>query len=167
MRNPGMWNFQFERDNAALARNWIDSQLIPHLASWFEDAENGVNGSLSLQDLGAPVRQCETRNRHTTKSDTSGVPGISMDVYLQAASTFVPTSVKGPHQPARKKGFRPKKFRGYRSSAEILNEQQNLKPSNFKTLPATRTVQAPVDLTSVPSQQMIQANANVYPQPSV
>ena len=57
MRNPGMWNFQFDRDNAALARSWIDSQLIPHLASWFEDAENGAHGSLSLQDLGAPVRQ--------------------------------------------------------------------------------------------------------------
>ena len=33
MRNPGMWNFQFDRKNAALARSWLDSQLIPHLAN--------------------------------------------------------------------------------------------------------------------------------------
>ena len=111
------------------------------------DAENGENGSLALQDLGAPVRQYETRNSHTTKLDTSGVQGTSMDAYLQAASTFVPTSVKAPHQPARKKGFRPQKFRGSRSYAEIVNEQQNLQPSNFPTLPATGTVQAPVELT--------------------
>jgi hypothetical protein len=108
MRNPGMWNFQFDRKDGALARDWIDRQLLPHLASWFADAENGENGSLALTDLGAPVRQYATRNSHTTKSDTSGVQGSSMDAYLQAASAFVPTSVKGPHQPARKKGFRPK-----------------------------------------------------------
>ena len=90
-----------------------------------------------------------------------------MDVYLQAASTFVPTSVKGPHQPARKKGFRPKQLRGSRSYAEIVNEQQNLQPSNCPTLPATGTVQAPVDLTSAPLQQMTQANGNASPQPSV
>ena len=90
-----------------------------------------------------------------------------MDAYLQAASTFVPTSVKGPHQPARKKGFRPKKIRGSRSYAEIVNEQQNLQPSNFPTMPATGTVQDPVDLTSAPSHQITHANANAAPQPSV
>ena len=137
MRNPGMWNFQFDRDNGALARSWLDSQLLPHLASWFADAENGENGSLYLQDLGAPVHQYTTRNSHTTKSDTLGVQGTSMDAYLQAASTCVPTSVKGPHQPARKKGFRHKKFRGSRSYAEIVNEQQNLQPSNFPTMPTS------------------------------
>jgi hypothetical protein len=75
-----------------------------------------------------------------------------MDAYLQAASAFVPTSVKGPHQPARKRGFRPKKFRGSRSYAEIVDEQQNLQPYNFPTMPATGTVQAPVDLASAPLQ---------------
>ena len=160
MRNPGRWTFQFDRKDGALARSWLNSQLLPHLASWFADAENGENGSLALKDLGAPVRQYATRNSHTTKSDTSGVQGSSMDSYLQAVSVFVPTSVKGPHQPARKKGYRPKKFRGSRSYAEVVNEQQNLHPSKFPTLPATGTVQAQVNLTSAPSQQLTQANGN-------
>ena len=69
---------------AALARSWIDSQLLPHLTIWFVDAENGENGSLALKDLGAPVRQYATRNSRTTKSDTSGVQGSVMDAYLQA-----------------------------------------------------------------------------------
>ena len=90
-----------------------------------------------------------------------------MDAYLQATSVFIPTSVKGPHQPARKKGFRPRIFRGSRSYAEIVDEQHNLEPSNLPTLQATGTVQAPVDHTSAPSQQVIQANGNASPQPSV
>ena len=63
--------------------------------------------------------------------------------------------------------IRPKLFRGSRSYAEIVNEQQNLQPSNFPTFPSTGTVQAPVDLTSAPSQQLTQANGNASPQPSV
>jgi hypothetical protein len=161
-----MWNFQFDRKDGALARDLLDRQLLPYLANWFADAENGENGSLALADLGAPVRQYATKKSHTTKSDTSGVQGTSMDAYLQAASAFVPTSVKGPHQPARKRGFRPKKFRGSRSYAEIVNEQQNLQPSNFPTLPSTGTAQDPVVITSAPSQQMPQAHGNAPPQPS-
>ena len=168
MRNPGMWNFQFTRKHAYLARSWLDSQLLPHLSNWFSDTENGENGSLTLKDLGAPVRQYTTPNSHTTKSDTSNVQGSSMDAYLQAASVFVPTSVSGPRQPSTKRGFRPKKLRGSRSYVEIVQEQQqNLQPSNFPALPATGTVQDPVVLTSSPSQQPSQVSGNVSPNSSL
>ena len=66
MRNPGMWNFQFDKNHGALARSWLDSQLLPHFASWFADAKDGKNGSLALKDLGAPVRQYATKSSHTT-----------------------------------------------------------------------------------------------------
>ena len=132
MQDPGTWNLQFKQTHASLARRWIDTQLIPHLANQFADDENGENDSLVLKDLGAPVRQYATKNSHTTKSDTSSVQGSSMDAYVKPASTFVPTSVSGPCQPAPKKGFRPKTFPRSRSYAEIVHEQQqNLQSSNI------------------------------------
>ena len=88
-----------------------------------------------------------------------------MPTFRQHQRLF-PRPSNSPHQPTRKKVFRPKKIHGSRSDAEIVNEQHNLQSSNFPTLPATGTVQAPVDLTSAPSQQMIQANGDA-PHPSV
>jgi hypothetical protein len=59
-------------------------------------------------------------------------------------------------------------MRGTRSYAEIVHEQQqNLQPSNFPTLPTPGTVQAPVDLTSSPSQHPAQAVGEVSPTSSL
>ena len=168
MRDPGSWNFQLKRIRAALAWKWINAQLLPHLVAWFADDENGKEGLLALKDLGAPVCQYATKNSHTTKSDTVSVQGSSMDEYLKAAATFIPTSASGPCQPMPKKGFRPNTFRGSRSYAETCHEQQhNLQQSTFPTMPAAGTVHAPVVLTSASPQQPVQAAGNVSPNSSL
>ena len=83
-RNPDKWHFQCKRVNLGLARLWLNKHLGTFLKNKFEHAQNGENGNLSFQDLGAIARKTDTRGGYVAPVDDARGEGTASESYIGA-----------------------------------------------------------------------------------